>query len=822
MARAENSGSSPARPSRGSGSVGPTPRAPISAPVEAAIRIVLNCPDCGRRYEVDAALAGKKSRCKDCGKVFSIPGQAGLVADKSRGERPSPQIATAPPRKRQWESVLDDEPTSLKASRGPAGIIDDDLPLPPPPRAGYATRAYKPSYQSSHGNNPDVGITIAGLYILLLIVVGLGFWIWMSAAEPTPERQGQIFALATLFLHGIACFLGFSGWIWVLVLAFRERLEQGLLCMLVPCYQFYYICTRWEDTRGAFTLKMLPLLNIVLLVVVGAGIRGISQATAEEGSSIEASATETREPASGPKRRGPTANRFKVEEAERRFQDYKRSIDQVTNSLVNAQRPGANVAALHHLSMSANMAEFAEARTKHVNLTRNEWTALKHRVGADLIGSLGALKSEMLRIESQPDMRGAFGDGPQLIDKEIAFWTLQGDEQVVPELEDGPEPPLGRMHVPGEPPPGFGMPRGGGGPRFRNPGDPNPADPNYQFQRFNAEHGERSVTIMFRGMPNNPDPSVGVTDRDVSDAVQKRLRELAPQASNFMWMGQGGKSALMLSPVDDIPGLARRVDFGKATVKGKQIEIELSPDYVASVPRLPAEPAPRPGGAGRGGRNNEPEFPPDADAVTRSLIQLKSSETHKKKEGLSRLERTTPDNRLAEVVGAVLPLLDDDDGWLVGDAIKVLAIWKSPDAVPALINRTSDNRGGVRHEAIKALAKIKDPRGVEAIVVRIKEDGFQVEDALKEMGSMAEQALIERLTNPDSGVRRRVCEILKAIGGKEALKAMNALPADPDFGVRIAAKDAMSSIMLRVGPLSPAEKRNRSSTGGQPKKGPKP
>ncbi len=51
---------------------------------------------------------------------------------------------------------------------------------------------------------------------------------------------------------------------------------------------------------------------------------------------------------------------------------------------------------------------------------------------------------------------------------------------------------------------------------------------------------------------------------------------------------------------------------------------------------------------------------------------------------------------------------------------------------------------------------------------------------------------------------------------------MNALPADPDFGVRIAAKDAMSSIMLRVGPLSPAEKRNRSSTGGQPKKGPKP
>ena len=113
--------------------------------------------------------------------------------------------------------------------------------------------------------------------------------------------------------------------------------------------------------------------------------------------------------------------------------------------------------------------------------------------------------------------------------------------------------------------------------------------------------------------------------------------------------------------------------------------------------------------------------------------------------------------------------MDDDDGWLVGDAIKVLVIWKSPDAVPALIKRTNDNRFTVRHEAIKALGKLKDPRGVEPIILRIKDDGFQVEDALKEMGPIAEPALIERLTNPDSDVRRRVCAILKVIGGKETL-----------------------------------------------------
>ncbi len=282
---------------------------------------------------------------------------------------------------------------------------------------------------------------------------------------------------------------------------------------------------------------------------------------------------------------------------------------------------------------------------------------------------------------------------------------------------------------------------------------------------------------------------------------------LAPGANRISSVSSNNTSVLMLAPVDDIPGLASRIDFGTATVSGNQIAVQVSPDYVASVPRSPAE---QPGPArnpGRAGRNREAEIPPDADAVTRSLIQLKSLETHTKKDGLNRLMRTQPDDRLAEVVQAVIPLLDDDDGWLVGNAIKVLEIWKSPDAVPALIKCTNDNRFTVRHEAIKALGKLKDPRGIEPIILQIKDDGFQVEDALKEMGPIAEPALIERLTNPDSDVRRRVCAILKVIGGKETLMAMQSLPRDPEFSVQVAAKDAISAIVLRVGPLSAAERK---------------
>ncbi len=191
-----------------------------------------------------------------------------------------------------------------------------------------------------------------------------------------------------------------------------------------------------------------------------------------------------------------------------------------------------------------------------------------------------------------------------------------------------------------------------------------------------------------------------------------------------------------------------------------------------------------------------------ADTVTRSLIELKSSETHKKKQALDRLQRATPDGRVDQVVQAISPLLEDDDQFLVVDAVKSLAVWRSPEAIPALIGRTRDNRHFVRSEAIKALGKYQDLQAAEAIVAVFKEDGFAVEAALKEMGPVAEPAVIPLLRNPDADLRRKGCEVLKYIGGQETLKVMQALPADPDFGVRVSANECQKAIVARVGSAS--------------------
>jgi predicted Zn finger-like uncharacterized protein len=252
------SGAGPARPSASAAGSGPR-------------TIVLNCPNCQKRYEIDEALAGKKSRCKDCGELFSIPVPRARAGNASR----SHARAATPSPPPVWDSVLEDEPTSFKASRGPSSPALDEFDLPPPPRAAYPQPSRKTSGSYRHrGDGPDVGFTIAGCYLALALLVVIGFFIWQAAADPPKARSGQIFAIATFFVLGTAYLLSFCGSIWVLVVAFKESLSQGLLCLLVPCYVLYYIFSRWEDTKGPFVLQLLPPANLLVLFTINFAIGG--------------------------------------------------------------------------------------------------------------------------------------------------------------------------------------------------------------------------------------------------------------------------------------------------------------------------------------------------------------------------------------------------------------------------------------------------------------------------------------------------------------------------------------------------------------------
>lgn len=189
------------------------------------------------------------------------------------------------------------------------------------------------------------------------------------------------------------------------------------------------------------------------------------------------------------------------------------------------------------------------------------------------------------------------------------------------------------------------------------PADPrNPAPPTNNPQRSNTrsaggskavapnlrqEYGDRIVAVVVIGMPGHDNPARGATNRDVTTAVSQRLKELAPESVRSQMVYANERLSIVMAPVDDAQGLASRIDFGTVTLNGDRIEVRLDPRYVARVPRLPAESTPEPRTALRRDpvRTPDPEVPVGADSTTRSLIELKSSEVHKKKQAIDRLQR---------------------------------------------------------------------------------------------------------------------------------------------------------------------------------------
>ena len=87
------------------------------------------CPNCGKRFDREENLAGKKARCKDCQHVFVIPAVAGQrTAPVARSQpRPSPARSAnpAPSRPAADPYGLDESP-SLPPGRNPYAEADDE------------------------------------------------------------------------------------------------------------------------------------------------------------------------------------------------------------------------------------------------------------------------------------------------------------------------------------------------------------------------------------------------------------------------------------------------------------------------------------------------------------------------------------------------------------------------------------------------------------------------------------------------------------------------------------------------------------------------
>ena len=87
--------------------------------------MILTCPECATRYEIDAAkfpAAGRKVRCKKCSHVWFQPGEGGVVPEAAEPvveHEPAP-AAVAP----SIEAADDDDGSVVRAYRGKVAASD--------------------------------------------------------------------------------------------------------------------------------------------------------------------------------------------------------------------------------------------------------------------------------------------------------------------------------------------------------------------------------------------------------------------------------------------------------------------------------------------------------------------------------------------------------------------------------------------------------------------------------------------------------------------------------------------------------------------------
>jgi hypothetical protein len=234
--------------------------------------IVFSCANCGKRFEVDRGVAGKKAKCKQCGHIFLIP---------------TPRAVEPQPAGRRSSSRLDEEDSWAAAAAPKAEDpfdrfgLDELMPAPRPPATTYA-----PSYaddeeppapkrigpapsrpgRESPGSRWDSGRRefwdgIPGqMYMVMFGAVA--FTAVLAIVIPSTGMLLMIAAGASFLILWLYAVLG------MLVLPWQESAACGLMCMFVPFYALYYLITRWDTMKGPF-LSGLAAYGIVMVAAIG-------------------------------------------------------------------------------------------------------------------------------------------------------------------------------------------------------------------------------------------------------------------------------------------------------------------------------------------------------------------------------------------------------------------------------------------------------------------------------------------------------------------------------------------------------------------------
>jgi serine/threonine protein kinase len=182
------------------------------------------------------------------------------------------------------------------------------------------------------------------------------------------------------------------------------------------------------------------------------------------------------------------------------------------------------------------------------------------------------------------------------------------------------------------------------------------------------------------------------------------------------------------------------------------------------------------------------------------LVALKADNAFTRNEAATRLEKMLPiEDERAAVAGALQPLLNDPDHFTRQAMIRALGVWGTPQHIPALVKMFEHDDVFTRRAAITALGNIRDERSAEAIAGRM-EDTLNREaarQALLTLGPLSEKATARLIDHKDWAIRLTACQILKVIGTKQSIPALETALKDSNNIVAGEAKSALQMVHAR-------------------------
>jgi hypothetical protein len=131
--------------------------------------------------------------------------------------------------------------------------------------------------------------------------------------------------------------------------------------------------------------------------------------------------------------------------------------------------------------------------------------------------------------------------------------------------------------------------------------------------------------------------------------------------------------------------------------------------------------------------------------------------------------------------------------------VEALGVWATPNEAPTLIKCLSHEDVPTRQAALKVIGKFRDERTLAPVVrcFRDAETRDQAEKALRDMGPMAEKEVLPFLNHQDVFVRQAAIRILRDIGTRQSVPALEAAAASDNVIVAMPAREALAAIAAR-------------------------